>query len=67
MQPDAHLLSLDEARQLLDLDEVRSYELAQAGRFPGAFRHGRVWKVSRPAIDKFLANPHDLTLDTVEV
>lgn len=42
---------LKEAAARLGMDKHTAYRLAKQGRFPGAFRVGRLWKVRRDALD----------------
>ena len=52
-------LGLPEAARLLGYSKNVGYELANRGEFPGAFRlpRTRKWRVSRQALEAFLANP----------
>jgi predicted DNA-binding transcriptional regulator AlpA len=52
-------LSLTDAARMLGYSKNVGYGLANRGEFPGAFRlpHSRKWRVSRAALDAFLANP----------
>jgi excisionase family DNA binding protein len=50
-------LSVEETAALLGIGRTNAYELARRGELPGSFRLGRKLLVSKPALDRFLADP----------
>lgn len=48
-------ITVEEAAHRLGIGRTLAYELARRGELPGVLRLGRVFRVSRPALDKALA------------
>ncbi len=47
-------ISVVEAGARLGIGRDLSYQLARTGRLPGAMRLGRLWRVSRPVLERAL-------------
>lgn len=43
-------LKIKEVAAILQLKEGTVYELAQAGKFPGAFKFGNSWRIHGPTV-----------------
>jgi excisionase family DNA binding protein len=48
-------LTLPAAARLLGVSETLARQMAREGRFPGAFQHGRVWRVHRQTFEEQVA------------
>lgn len=48
-------LSIEETARRLGLSLNHCYQLALAGKLPGAFQLGRRWRVSRAVIERLLS------------
>lgn len=55
MQGERQTISVTEAGAQLGVGRDLSYRLARTGRLPGAMRLGRLWRVSRPALERAIA------------
>ena len=55
MQTEPLTISVVEAGARLGIGRDLSYQLARTGRLPGAMRLGRLWRVSRPVLERAIA------------
>lgn len=54
-------LSLEEAAVVLGVSTTSIYRYVVKGQVPGAFKMLGRWRVSRPALDAFLADPQKVS------
>lgn len=59
-KPESMTLTVEEAARLLRLSRSLAYRLAKAGQLPGVFRLGGVYRISREAFERALAEPDGL-------
>ena len=52
MQHERMTISVVEAGARLGIGRDLSYQLARTGQLPGALRLGRLWRVSRPVLER---------------
>ena len=56
------VVTVDELAQYLRIDRKSIYAAIHSGRMPGAQRFGRTWRVSLPAVMKWLAKGEQVAL-----
>jgi excisionase family DNA binding protein len=54
MAPEKAVLTINEAVEFLQVHQVTLYRMLKAGRLPGAFRMGRVWRIDREGLNRFI-------------
>ena len=54
--PERTMLTVPEAAQYLGIRNTKAYEMAARGEMPGLVRIGRLVKVHKPTLDRWLEN-----------